>query len=173
MNHIRSETPVNSRAKNFWGLMPYTKEFRYTVQLTMDECLTRLYRLQPSLTVSITQNTNQARFEICVKRYEKRNTLQFVYKTAVAYGIVMASPEHPEMMIIEGIARYKFIFWLYLFVLASFIFMTALTGYIIFGLLGLVLCLIFIRRDYNDYRKLNALIHETFSDRDKIVSEHK
>ncbi len=41
MNNIWSETPVKSRAKNFWEMRPYTKEFRYKVQMTIDECLTR------------------------------------------------------------------------------------------------------------------------------------
>jgi hypothetical protein len=138
-----------------------SKEFRYRVQMTMDECLIRLYRLQPSRTVSVTQDTNQAQFEICVKRYDNRFRIE--YNSAVAYGIVMASSEHPEMMFIAGIVRFQFIFWLYLFVLAMFTFMSALTGYIIFGLLGLVLCLVFIRRDYNDYQQLRTSLHDAFT----------
>ncbi len=66
-------------------------------------------------------------------------------------------------MLIAGMVRYKIVFWLYLFVMAMFTFMTAFTGYIIFDLLGLVLCLVFIRRDYNDYQQLRISLQHTFT----------
>ena len=165
MNNKWSEAQVNSRPESFWTISVYKKEFCYLMQLTMDECLTRLYRLQPTLTVSITQEPNQAQFEICIKRYDQR--LRFEYNSAVATGMVISSSEHPEMMIIQGIVRHEVVFWLYTFVLAMFTFMTIFTGELIFALLGLALCFVFIRRDYNDYRKLDTLIHDTFTEAEK------
>jgi hypothetical protein len=174
MNDNRYEARVKPSPNSFWKITPYENEFRYLMQLSADECLARLYRLQPSRTVNITYEANHVQFEICIKRYDRKSSYndgQFVYNSAVANGIIISSHEHPENVIIEGSVRHEILLWRYVFVLAMFTLMTAFTGYLIFALIGLALCVFFIRRDYNDYRKLEILIHDTFSEVVTVTNE--
>jgi hypothetical protein len=168
MNNNRS---VNS----LFDFLLLSKSFNFTVKLPLQECLARVYDLsQPQTgflnpvgrTIKIIQEANHARFEVCVECYQRG----FVYNSAKASGSIQSLNDDTETTIVSGTIRPGIMFLVLTgsFLVGLFLIkINDLTSNFGFILLVFAIWLLYIVRDFRDYHKLDTLIHDTFSDKEK------
>jgi hypothetical protein len=165
--------------KRFIDFMLMKRSFNYVARMSPQDCLQRLRGLsQPktgfwnarSQSVLLTQEERHYRFEVCVERYGRGG----VYNSAKAAGIITATIDKTATTIVSGNIRLRFsVLWFIVFALGFLFIMTVGNFSRLFGfyILFLVVSLVFIARDYRDYRKLENLIHDTFSDVVAVTNE--
>jgi hypothetical protein len=150
-----------------------SKSFDFTVNLPLQECLAHFHNFsQPqtgffnpvSRTVKITSEANHAHFEVCINRYQRG----FVYGSAKASGSIQTLNAVPETTVINGTIRPGIMFLVLsgAFLIGLFLIkITDLTSNFGFIVIVFAAYLFYIARDFRDYRKLNTLIHDTFTDK--------
>ncbi|MEP6984835.1 MAG: hypothetical protein ABI970_04515, partial [Chloroflexota bacterium] len=93
---------------------------------------------------------------------------------AKASGIIISTNENLDTTVIQGNLRLGIMFLPELGFLLSFLFIVRLDNLsrdLGFYVLWLIVGLLFIVRDYRDYRRLDALIHDTFIEAEKVTHE--
>ena len=173
MNIIKNGKQVWGYVSPFVDFLLLSKPFNYIVRMSPQDCLERLRGIsQPktgfffypiSRTVKITHEANHARFEICVERYGRAS----VYNSAKATGIVISTSDSTETTVIKGNLRLGIIFLGFPAFLLGILFIFNLNDFARvpgFYILWLVIPLFYITSYLRDYRKLDTLIRETFSE---------
>ena len=172
MNIIQYGKQLREFVSPFLDLILLSKPFHYTVNLLPQDCIERLRGLsQPktgfffypiSRAVKITQEVNHSKFEICVERYGRAS----VYNSAKANGIVISTNDREETTDLKGNLRLGIIFLVFpTFLLVLFIFnLNDLARFPGFYILAFVVSLFYIICCLRDYRRLDSLIRDTFSD---------
>lgn len=119
-----------------------------------------------SRTVKITQEVNHFRFEICFKRYERGSG----YSTAEASGIITSTTDDTETTVIQGKLRLSIVGLVPLgfFLCLSLFNLNNSSRDLGFYVLAFVISFFCIVCSLRDYRKLDALIHDTFSEGDTL-----
>ena len=158
--------------KPFFDFVLLSKPFSYTVKLSPETCKERLLGFEQAKTgffypesqsVKITDEANYSRFEICMEWYGRG----IVYNAAKATGIIMVEGENAETTVVKGTIRFGIIFVAVLGLPMSFLFIfnpLHLSRDIGFYILWLALSFFYLASYLRDYRKLDRLIRDTFSD---------
>jgi hypothetical protein len=172
VNVIQLGKQVREFVSPFLDFVLLYKPFSYTVRLSPQDCMERLGRLSrpkkgslnaSSRTVKIIQEANHSRFEVCIERYGR----SLVHNSAKASGIIISTNENLKSTVVQGKLRLGITFLPELGFLLSLVFIFRLDNLsrdLGLYILWLVVGLLFVVRDYRDYRKLEILIHDTFSE---------
>ncbi|MBA3868911.1 MAG: hypothetical protein H0X30_07145 [Anaerolineae bacterium] len=160
-------------------VMLLVKPFSFTVKVPPQACLERLRGLdQPktglffypaSRTVRIIQEVNHSRFEILADRHSRG----WIYTSAKATGMVISVNGDSDTTVIKGDIRLGKIFLMFYagFLIGFVTFASASWARDSLVLLIFAIYAVYMAVSYRDYRRLDALIHDTFIEAEKVTHE--
>ncbi len=154
------------------GFLRLTKPFYFTVEMQPHASVDRILNLsQPktgffnavSRTVKITEEVAGYRFEICIKRYGRG----LDYNSVKVSGIIESGKDNAQQTVIRGDVRLGITPLMYPLLFLGITLTSRLDDFIkvpIFYILVFVVCFFYFTRALRDYRNLESLLQDTFSE---------